>query len=229
MPAEGSHTCLLAAVMTRSDHPVAGRQVWEHNNLAQKNLTVVDLLPSAFLILPITVSNWQGLSQSEFALEVMRVGDSAPFEASLIYSHPEVFTTRIKPKPFGPFAGRPAPPREPQWLDCGGHLPRPRPESWGRMLTSATPDLIQERYPQSWELGFPASGGARLRVSLPPSHQTVVGLKIAVPPDAQPGQMIRLHFVQRSLALKRIVGGVAVRIHVVKPGELRVPPREKTF
>ncbi|MFN7770664.1 MAG: hypothetical protein ACK5UC_25995 [Planctomycetaceae bacterium] len=229
VPAEGSHTCLLAAVMTRSDHPVAGRQVWEHNNLAQKNLTVVDLLPSAFLILPITVSNWQGLSQSEFALEVMRVGDSAPFEASLIYSHPEVFTTRIKPKPFGPFAGRPAPPREPQWLDCGGHLPRPRPESWGRMLTSATPDLIQERYPQSWELGFPASGAARLRVSLPPSHQTVVGLKIAVPPDAQPGQMIRLHFVQRSLALKRIVGGVAVRIHVVPPGELRVPPREKTF
>jgi hypothetical protein len=41
--------------------------------------------------------------------------------------------------------------------------------------------------------------------------------------------VIRLHFVQRSLALKRIVGGVAVQIHVVAPGELRLRPREKTF
>jgi hypothetical protein len=228
VPAEGSHTCLLAAVLTRSDHPVAGRHVWEHNNLAQKNLTVVDLLPNTFLILPITVSNWQGLSPGEFALEVLRVGESAPFEASLIHSHPEVFTTKVKPKPFRPFGEQPAPPSEPQWLDCGGHLPRPRPESWGRMLTSATPDLIRVRYPQSWEVGFPASGAARLRVSLPPFQQTVVGLKIGVPPDARPGEVIRLHFVQRSLALKRIVGGVAVQIHVVATGELRRPPREKT-
>ena len=97
------------------------------------------------------------------------------------------------------------------------------------MLTSATPDLIRERYPQSWELGFPGSGAARLSLSLPPFQQTVVGLKIGVPRDAQPGQVIRLHFVQRSLALKRIVGGVAVQIHVVAPGELRLRPREKTF
>ena len=43
VPAAGTHTCLLASVLTRSDLPVAGRHVWEHNNLAQKNLMVVDL------------------------------------------------------------------------------------------------------------------------------------------------------------------------------------------
>jgi hypothetical protein len=41
--------------------------------------------------------------------------------------------------------------------------------------------------------------------------------------------VIRLHFVQRSLALDRIVGGVAVQINVAKPGDLRPKPREKTL
>jgi hypothetical protein len=50
-----------------------------------------------------------------------------------------------------------------------------------------------------------------------------------VPHNAKPGQVIRLHFVQRSLALDRIVGGVAVQINVAKPGDLRPKPREKTL
>lgn len=39
VPPPGSHTCLVAAILTRSDDPVSGRHVWEANNLAQKNLT----------------------------------------------------------------------------------------------------------------------------------------------------------------------------------------------
>ena len=68
---------LLASVITRSDHPIAGRHVWEHNNLAQKNLTVVDLLPNAFIILPVTVTNWHPDFKPRFALEVIRLRESA--------------------------------------------------------------------------------------------------------------------------------------------------------
>lgn len=57
----------------------------------------------------------------------------------------------------------------------------------------------------------------------------VVGLKIAVPRDAEPDQVIRLHFVQRSPPAQRVVGGVAAQINVVKPDEMRVTPREKTL
>ncbi len=228
VPAEGTHTCLLAAVLTRSDHPPAGRHVWEHNNLAQKNLTVVDLLPNTFLILPVVVANWYARLERKFLLEVIRIRDSAGFEASVIHPTPEIFLgAKMRPKPFTPFADRPMFVPEQVELECGGHIPGTTHAHRGRMLTSASLDLIQERYPKSWEVAFP-KGAAKLTLDLLPFSQTVVGLKIAVPTRAEPGQVIRLHFVQRSLAVKRIVGGVAVQINVVKPGELRTQPREKT-
>lgn len=228
VPPEGSHTCLLASVITRFEHPVVGRHVWEQNNLAQKNLTVVDLLPNTFMILPVTVANWHRHLKNEFALEVIRLRGSAPFEASLIHPTPEVFATGVKPKPFIPFAGPPEFASESVLLECDGHVPRTSHAHRGRILTSATPDLILERYPQSWEVDFPTKG-ARLPFDLPPFNQTVIGLKIAVPHDARPGQVIRLHFVQRSLTIDRIVGGVAVQIDVAKPGDLRPKLREKTL
>jgi hypothetical protein len=231
VPPEGTHTCLLASVITRSDHPVAGRHVWEHNNLAQRNLTVVDLLPDSFMILPIVVANWQSHLKSAFALELIRFRDSGEFEASLIHTDPEMLRARdIQPKPFLPFDGRPEPAPEPVVLECGAHLPGARDAQRGRILTAATPDLIRQRFPQSWEAPFPprGRGTAQLAFDLPLFSQTVVGLKITVPRDAEPGQVIRLHFVQRSLATTQIVGGVSVQINVAKPGELRAKPREKT-
>lgn len=228
VPPAGSHTCLLASLITRSDHPATGSNVWEHNNLAQKNLTVVDLQPNAFIILPIVVANWLRRLGDEFALEVVSMRKSAAFEASLIHSTAEVFGREVKPKPFIPFAGHPAFAPEPVVLDCGGHLPRTHAEHRGRILTSATPDLILERYPQSWEVDFPRKH-SRVPIDLPPFNQTVLGLKIAVPHDAKPGEVIRLHFVQRSRKLDRIVGGVAVQVNVAKPGDLRSNHWEKTL
>lgn len=230
LPAEGTHTCLLASVVSRSDHPIVGRHVWEHNNLAQKNLTVVDLLPNTFLIVPVVVANWYTRFEREFVLEVIRLRESAAFEASLIHPTSEIFrAAKVKPKPFTPFAGQPVLAPQQVVLECGGHIPGAEHAHRGRILTSTTPGLIQERYPQSWEAAFPAKGAAQLVVDLPPFIQTVVGLKIAVPHDAKQGQAIRLHFVQRSLPDKRIVGGVAVQINVAKTSELKLKPREKTL
>jgi hypothetical protein len=135
----------------------------------------------------------------------------------------------LKPKPFNPFAGCPVLAPQPVVLECGGRVPGAQPAPLGRILTSTTPDLIHERYPQSWEVAFPAKGAARLTFDQQPFDQTVVGLKIAVPPNAKMGQVICLHFVQRSLSAKRIVGGVAVQINVAKPEETRGTPREKTL
>lgn len=220
VPPEGSHTCLLSAVISRSDHPVAGRHVWEHNNLAQKNLTVVDLLPNTFMILPVVIANWYAGFAARFALEILKVRESAGFAASLIHPSREIFrTSRVKPKAFTPFPGKPVLGPEQVELECGGHIPGTVHPHRGRIMTSATLGLIQEFYPQSWEAAFPAKGAARLLFEIPPFSQYVVGLKIAVPRDAKPGQRIRLHFVQRSLSAKRIVGGVAVQINVAKPGD----------
>jgi hypothetical protein len=53
VPPPGTHACWLASVFTRLDTPVAGRPVWEHNKLAQKNLAVVDLVPGDWFLLPV--------------------------------------------------------------------------------------------------------------------------------------------------------------------------------
>jgi hypothetical protein len=229
VPAEGTHTCLLASVITRDDHPGAGRHVWEDNNLAQKNLTVVDLEPNTFLIVPIVIANWDLRFERRFVLEVIRERQSAAFEASLIHPSPEVFERgKVKAKPFTPFAGRPDVTPQRPMLECGAYIPGPDRTQRGRILTSAALDLIEARFPRSWEAVLPSSRAARLPIELAPFDQTVMGLKIAVPRDAEPGQVMRLHFVQRSVAAKRIVGGVAVQINVVKPGAMRPAPREKT-
>ena len=226
---QGTHTCLLAAVIARADHPLAGGHVWEHNNLAQKNLTVVDLLPNTFFILPVVVSNWYARFKRDFGLEVIRGRESAGFEASLIHPTPEIFGgAKATPKPFTPFTHRPVLAPEQVVLECGAHIAGSGHARRGRLLTSTSLDLIQDRYPKSWEVAFPAKGAAKLALDLPPFNQTEVGLKIAVPANAKPGEVIRLHFVQRSLSAKRIVGGVAVLINVRKPGELRTKQREKT-
>lgn len=230
VPPEGSHTCLLASVITRYDHPTVGCHVWESNNLAQKNLTVVDLLPDTFMILPVVVSDWSPHLKPGIALEVIRIRESAPFQASLIHSRPELFRgTRVKPKLFRPFAVRQDIVPEPVILECGAHIAGTRSVHRGRIVTSLVPDLVLERYPDCREVAFPARGAMRLLADLPPFNQTVVGLKIAVPREAKPGQVIRLHFVQRNLSDKRIVGGIAVQINVVNPDDLRVNPREKTL
>lgn len=84
VPAAGSHGCLLAAVLTRSDKPGAGLHVWEHNNLAQKNLTIVDVLPNRVFTLPFIVSNALSKLPRNFKLELIRPTNLPALQASFI-------------------------------------------------------------------------------------------------------------------------------------------------
>lgn len=144
---------------------------------------------------------------------MLRKRDADPFTPSLIHSSPEFFrAAKIKPTRFTPFPRRP-PPGEHDLLDCGGQAGLPHGPQ-GSMLTSANLDLVERRYPESWEGAFPAGG--RIALELAQFGQVVVGLKVALPPNAQPGQRICLHFVQRALAVRRIVGGIALHITVAR-------------
>ena len=52
VPPAGAHACWLAAVLTRSDRPAGGTHVWEHGNLAQKNMTIVRARRGASVLVP---------------------------------------------------------------------------------------------------------------------------------------------------------------------------------
>jgi hypothetical protein len=226
VPPSGTHTCLLASVIARGDHP-AGGHVWEHNNLAQKNLTVVDMLPNTFMILPIVIGNYFPRKGSRFDLELWRARKEAvAAQVSLVHRSREFF----KLSDFRVRRFRPRLPKEPRVqpveLECGGHVAGPEAHK-GSIMTSRTPELILRRFPDGWEADFHGGGKGRMPLDIPPFTQKAIGVKIAIPLDAKPGQSIKMHIVQRHAGSKSIIGGVAVQINVKHPDVAAARPAKR--
>jgi hypothetical protein len=215
VPPSGTHTCLLASVVCRGDHPVGGSHVWEHNNLAQKNLTVVDLLPNTFMILPIVIGNSFPRKGSRFDIELWRGRQrTATVQVSLVHRSKDFFRlANPKVRRF-----RPKLPKEPRMrpteLECGGRIYGQEIDKT-TIMTSSTPELVLRRFPNGWEASFSGRGDkVKMAIDIAPFMQKTAGVKIAVPASAKPGQSIKMHVVQRHVGSKSIVGGVAIQINV---------------
>ncbi len=72
IPLTCSHGCLLAVVYNSDDVHAAGTHVWENNNLAQRNLTIVDLEPGEIAEIPVWIGNRYSWRWQYFMLEVCR-------------------------------------------------------------------------------------------------------------------------------------------------------------
>jgi hypothetical protein len=223
VPSPGTHACLLAAVLTRSDNPVAGRHVWEHNNLAQKNLTIVDLAPNDWIILPFVLANVNSLTRRSYVIELVRPKKRPKMVVSLLHSSGK------------PFANVPSRKRRPPFLiphshdgdsganqiqrDCGvATRPETRllaAEEVGAMLTSHTLAAAAERgFDEAVEVRFAPGTVTRIPLSLRRDGQALVGLRVEVPREAKRGEILRLDIIQRERNRKRILGGLAVEIRV---------------
>ncbi|MGL5890039.1 MAG: hypothetical protein ACRC3B_09140, partial [Bacteroidia bacterium] len=121
VPGAGTHACILASVIARQDHPVSNKHVWEHNNLAQKNVTVVDLSPNEFIIVPIVFTNMFGGS-SEYAIEVWRDKRFSKYPVSLIHRNKEFFSKNPKLKLIPLQDALLKEQKHDHEMDCGGHL-----------------------------------------------------------------------------------------------------------
>jgi hypothetical protein len=215
IPAAGTHTCLLASIITRSDHPMAGRHVWEDNNLAQKNLEIVDLIANEFLILPIVIRNWRLRFDPLFDLEIWKPESAKGVSLSLIHRSKEFFeASKADVKRFKPEFTKLKPKRKIIRLECGSELPAPDAKDQGQPLTSNTPELLLQRFPDAYEAEFEDASRAKLAVNIPAFTQNVVGLKISVSDKLKTNKPIKLHFVQRNVKTKQIVGGIAVHLTV---------------
>ncbi|MEQ8215589.1 MAG: hypothetical protein ABRQ30_04785, partial [Smithellaceae bacterium] len=218
VPPPGAHACLLATVLTKGDQPVVGRHVWEQNNLAQKNLTIVDLKPNAWFVLPFVVANLHSAINRRFYMELIRPEAQFKLEAGLLHSSPEVFR-RVSGLEIIPFTETPAPMKKSMLhdLDCAGQaaLRKDRVEERSRMLTSEHPGLLKKNLPQGVEVKFPAGATARIPITVRRQEQLTLGLRLKVPPNARKGDVIRTDLVQRDAKSRRILGGIAVQINVV--------------
>ena len=218
VPLPGAHACLLASVFTKGDHPIAGRHVWEHNNLAQKNLTIVNLKPDSLLVLPFVVSNQLSLTSNSYHLELIRPAGHLNLEASLMHGSPMVFK-RVPESQLTPYDFRVAmTDDEPtEGTDCAGHVPEKpdRAIPRKRLLTSDAPELLAKRFTQGVEARFAGGETAKTVISVRRQEQLVIGLKLKVPPDARKGETLQLDLIQRNARSHRIMGGIAVRIKVI--------------
>ncbi len=214
IPLPGTHACLLASVQARQDHPASGLHVWEHNNLAQKNLTIVDLQPNEFIIIPVVLTTLAEAIRTRYHLEIRRDPEIAVYATGLVTQGKNAFpgfkggVERLKPR-LQPHADR-----EEMDLDCGGHGEF-RPAAQPPLMTSAHPERIAQLFPDPHLAFFPPGKKSRISMDLLRNSQRLIGLKIEVPPRAKKGTRFKTHLVQRDAATGKITGGIAVEIRVV--------------
>ena len=216
VPPAGSHACLLASVIARSDHPTADKHVWEHNNLAQKNLTIVDLLPNAFIIIPVVIRNLFSEGLTRYELEVWRDKAFHDYDVSLVHTSKQLFglCRGGKISRLSNELKAHMPRTHDHSLDCGGHI-----HAWdmvrdNSLLTSNHPDLIAQRFPDAVQVAVPPGNKALIPLDLPQFSQHVIGFKVAVPTHAKKGAVIKTHFVQRHAKTNQITGGITVQVRV---------------
>lgn len=185
VPPAGTHACWLAAVLTRGEHPSSGRYVWEHNNLAQKNLTVVDLDPGDWFIVPFVFKNLRDRT-SRYRLEILKPRDRIQLRTSLLHPTDRVF--RAEPGIVGRL------------------LPFALPSTASRAVS---------RFAKSFELPLDDDDRApQVPMVLRKGEQLVLGLRLQVPPDAKRGDVLRADLVQRDSRRNHIMGGIAVEVRV---------------
>lgn len=219
VPPAGTHSCLLASVLTRGDHPATGNRVWEHNNLVQKNLTVVDLEPNVWFLLPFVFRNLERRIFPWFDLHLSRFSGAEEADVELMHPQLEAFSgffwcvnTRGLPNRKNDIKAR-----SNNLLDCGvdhdeeiqlNHLP------W----TSKNPDAaVAPLFNQSASRKFGHAHHSRLRLTLPYNEPYMFGLRIKVPAHAKPGSVLRFHLAQKLWPWRRLCGGISVEVRVKEP------------
>jgi hypothetical protein len=90
VPAPGTHACWLASVYTPVDLTPSGAHVWEHDNLAQKNLTVVDLVPGDSITIPVQLGNLGRVLAGRFRIELQRPKEWHTLPVEIVHRNPEV-------------------------------------------------------------------------------------------------------------------------------------------
>jgi FMN phosphatase YigB (HAD superfamily) len=224
LPGPGVHPCLLAAVFTRFDAPVAGRAVWEQNGLAQKNLTIVDLKPDRWFVWPFLLTNVRHRLVRTVELQVVRPKEWPHLKLELIVDKiPLRPQDRVLGKPLpGPPADAQGAAEKGAVLDCGGSPGSSgRSDSRSHAAADAEKDdeglLIDDASVAAVFQGavaIPIGEGQRARVALKlrGGESLPVGLRIEVPADVPRGTRLRFDAVQRES--DKIVGGVAAEVRI---------------
>jgi hypothetical protein len=208
-----NYTCMLAAVISKGDQPAAGRHVREHNNLGQKNLTILHLKPDQWIIIPVVVVN-AFKPIKKYHLQIVRPKNHSTLEASILHKAPELFVEayKLKTNHLSPSIKQPSS----NQLDCSGYMQsdvaKKTVSTTDQSLTDN--DSVTQRFGLNIEAGFATGITASIPISLKSQEQVIVGLKVKVPSKAKKGETMLLDLIQRDKSEGAILGGIALQIHV---------------
>jgi hypothetical protein len=186
--------------------------VWEHNNLAQKNLTVVDLAAGDWVAIPFVIENLWRRWLPWFRLDVIQNGrrelaaDLLVNDLSLLEGWP-IHSSLLKAVPLTKHR-KPSTPD----LDCGyiGEAPAlEHAEIW----TSRNP---KPRMARAFEAAKTVPLNRR-KVNLRFGEKQAVIWRVQVPKDAKAGETLRVDLVHRSILGRCVFGGIALEIRVQEP------------
>ncbi|MCJ7600564.1 MAG: hypothetical protein MUO63_03570 [Desulfobulbaceae bacterium] len=216
VPPAGTHSCLLASVFSRSNHPLSNKHVWEQNSLAQKNLTIIAAQPDTWVVLPFVVANRWASASLKYTLELVRMRKDAVLKAELIYIR-SLDTSRNALKK----RTRPVP--EPDIREIEELLARRQADETKTLtdrirheiITSANPENLELLFPAHKVQPFPLRRDARISLILAPQQHRLLGLRVYVPREAKKGDVIHVNLVKRSVRTKKVMGGIALTVHVV--------------
>lgn len=241
VPPVGTHACWLASAYTPVDPIPSGKHVWEYNNLAQKNLAIVDAIAGDTLTFAFQIGSQFLLRPERFTLEVMRAPRFSSLPINLFTRDPKVFAPvradAMNGEENGTKTGLGTPPPTIHFLDAArveiqqtasravrlnlGRGSRLDLETALREEEHADLDFAEDMFDTkpvtdvSGITGITIGPGVlrRLPVNLLPRTPVEVGLKFQVPAGTRVGEVITMDVVQRD-ARNRIVGGVAIEVRV---------------
>jgi hypothetical protein len=213
IPPAGNHACIVAAVITRNDHPIIGKFVWESNNLAQKNLTIVDLKPNKFIVLPFVVSNLIFKQARKYSIELFRPTRFSEATVSLLHTKPNLFSDYYSVDTLQNVTANKNNKGDNEHevlplIEIMSDNTRPiTNENFQQLLQLYDDDSLHE-------MTFGSGKTTSIGMSLKQNDQILLYLKIIVPQKAIAGEQLRYDLVQRDNKTKRITGGIAILINV---------------
>jgi hypothetical protein len=235
VPSAGSHGCLLASAYTPREHVPAGTHVWDHGNLAQKNMIIAAASPGDTVSFPFRFGNRGSLAHNVFRLEVRKsmpdLGVSlvaAPRILQALSSDPIPVLRDPQPIRVGPSISVVEPARldllHPQSdvpvsltlergssISLGGPL-LPVPSTADAFLKRNFEPVLDASHNLT-ELRFQPGRVVGLPILLKPRTDLALNLKVGVPKNARSGESYVVDVVQRN-AQGQTMGGVRLKVVV---------------
>jgi hypothetical protein len=229
---------MLGQVYTPADTSPVGSHVWDKNNLAQKNMTIVDAAPDEALLAHFQIGTLHELQAGLYAIELIRpprgttlrvalMAGSSAETRKLFHSADDHLDAQPNPSPALAttlrFADHASAELSSPTLSGGplrlNFAPGSSVDIRDPAMVQAAPVKFKRTARLVETAGKPAqivfNDGrvAGFPIFLAPRSQLKCSLEVLVPKDAKPGESIKLQLLQR-MANGKIGGGITLVINV---------------